>query len=140
MGFLALAANGILPNAFAQPAGWGDIAIGLTAPWIALALARHPRLAAGRLFAAWNILGILDLVVAVSMGVLNSGFVPGMVGKVNTAAMARLPLVVIPAFFVPLYVMLHVTALIGARNRGLQQVPASRLAGLPGREEVASAV
>jgi hypothetical protein len=31
--------------------------------------------------------------------------------------MARLPLVLIPAYFVPLFVMLHLTALFQARRR-----------------------
>ena len=35
LGFLALYAYGVLPGAFAWPAGLGDIAIGVTAPWVA---------------------------------------------------------------------------------------------------------
>ena len=35
LGFLALYAHGVLPGVFAWPAGLGDIAIGLTAPWVA---------------------------------------------------------------------------------------------------------
>ena len=42
LGFLALYVHGILPGAFAWPAGLGDIAIGVTAPWLVLALIRHP--------------------------------------------------------------------------------------------------
>jgi hypothetical protein len=37
--FLVLAAYRILPGIFALPAGWGDIAIGATAPLVALKLA-----------------------------------------------------------------------------------------------------
>src|SRR5919109_1206211 len=65
LGFLALAAHGVLPGLFAWPAGVGDIAIGLTAPWMAAALTRDPSFAGSRRFAVWNALGILDLVVAV---------------------------------------------------------------------------
>ena len=68
LGFLALYAAGVLPGAFAWPAGLGDIAIGVTAPWVALALVRRDGFATGRVFLAWNLLGILDLVVAVSVG------------------------------------------------------------------------
>lgn len=116
LGFLALSANGVLPDTFALPAGWGDIAIGVTAPWMALALIRRPAFASSHLFAVWNLLGILDLVVAVSAGALSSGFVPGLVGEVTTAPMARLPLVLIPAFLVPLFIMLHLAALFQARR------------------------
>ena len=64
LGFLALAAHGVLPGAFAWPAGVGDMAIGLTAPWIILALISRSAFAASGLFIIWNWLGILDLVVA----------------------------------------------------------------------------
>lgn len=116
LGFLALYAHGILPGLFALPAGLGDIAIGVTAPWVALALVRRPGFAASRPFIVWNILGIADLVIAVSMGALSSGFIFGHNGGITTAAMAQLPLVLIPAYLVPLFIMLHVAALIQARG------------------------
>jgi len=116
LGFLALGAHSVLPGTFAWPAGLGDIAIGLTAPWMALALVRRSGFVNSQLFLAWNFLGILDLAVAVSMGALSAGFVPGVVGNVTTAAMAQLPLVLIPAFLVPLFIMLHVVALLQARR------------------------
>ncbi len=116
LGFLALTVHGILPGLFAWPAGLGDIAIGVTAPWVMLALVRRPAFVASRLFVVWNLLGILDLVVALSTGVLSSGVLGGLTGKVTTAPMAYLPLVLIPAYFVPLFVMLHITALVQARR------------------------
>jgi hypothetical protein len=116
LAFLALSAHGILPGQFAWPAGLGDIAIGVTAPWVALALVRNPGFIKSRSFAVWNLLGILDLVVAVSMGAISTGFVPALAGAVTTAAMAQLPLVLIPAYLVPLFVMLHFAALIQARR------------------------
>ena len=57
-GFLALYAYGVLPGVFAWPAGLGDIAIGVTAPWVALALIRRPGFANSRLFVVWNLLGM----------------------------------------------------------------------------------
>lgn len=116
LGFLSLYAHGILPALFAFPAGLGDMAIGFTAPWIVLGLIRQPSFAAGRRFAIWNILGILDLVIAVSLGTLCSGFIPGLVGNVTTGPMAKLPLVLIPAYMVPFFIMLHFTALAQARR------------------------
>jgi hypothetical protein len=119
LGFLSLYASGILPWLFAFPAGLGDMAIGISAPWIVLALVRDPLFATSRGFAIWNILGIVDLVVAVSMGVLCSGFVhgiTGLIGNITTGAMARLPLVLIPTYLVPFFIMLHFTALTQARQ------------------------
>src|SRR5271157_4210774 len=62
IGFLALYAQGALPGVFAWPAGLGDIAIGVTAPWVVLALVQRPAFKDSRLFVVWNLLGILDLV------------------------------------------------------------------------------
>ena len=115
-GFLALYAHRVLPGLFAFPAGLGDMAIGVTAPWIVLGLIRDPLFATSRRYVVWNILGITDLVVAVTMGTLSSGFLHGLTGNVTTGPMAQLPLVLIPAYFVPFFIMLHVTALSQARR------------------------
>jgi hypothetical protein len=116
LGFLALYAHGVLPGVFAWPAGLGDIAIGVTAPWVARALVRRPGFATSRVFVVWNLLGILDLVVAVSVGGLSSALASGAAGEVTTGPMAQLPLVLIPAYLVPLFVMLHLAALFQARR------------------------
>jgi hypothetical protein len=115
-GFLALYAHGVLPGLFALPAGLGDIAIGVTAPWIVLALIRRPGFAASKIFVVWNLLGILDLVVAVSTGALGSGLATGTAGEITTRPMAQLPLVLIPAYLVPTFMMLHLASLFQARR------------------------
>jgi hypothetical protein len=124
--FLSLYAHGVLPGLFAFPAGLGDMAIGLTAPWMVLGLIRHPSFATSRRYVMWNLLGILDLTVAVSMGVICSGFVPGLNLNVTTGAMGQLPLVLIPAYLVPLFIMLHVTALSQARRAASESRQGSR--------------
>jgi hypothetical protein len=116
-GFLALYAHGILPAAFALPAGLGDIAIGAVAPWMALFLARERGFAASGAFRLWNLLGMLDLIVAVSIGALSSALAAGTPGEVSAAPMALLPLVLVPAYLVPIFFMLHVAALRQARVR-----------------------
>jgi hypothetical protein len=118
LGFLSLYAYRVLPGLFAFPAGLGDMAIGFTAPWIVLGLVRQPAFAASKRFVVWNIMGILDLVVAVSLGTIRSGFIPGLTGNVTTSPMAQLPLVLIPAYLVPFFIMLHFTALSQARRMG----------------------
>jgi hypothetical protein len=124
LGFLALYVHGVLPGAFAWPAGLGDIAIGVTAPWVALALVRRPGFASSRVFVVWNLLGILDLVVAVGSRGLHSAFASA--GEVTTGPMAQLPLVLIPAYLVPLFIMLHLAALFQARRQALSLVQASQ--------------
>ena len=116
LGFLALYTYGVLPGSFAWPAGLGDMAIGATAPWLLVALIRQPRFAASKTFVVWNLLGLLDLVVAVGTGALSSALATGVPGEVTTAPMAQLPLVVIPAYLVPIFVMLHLAALVQARR------------------------
>jgi len=126
--FFWLYAWSVLPGLFAFPAGFGDMAIGITAPWIVLGLVRGPLFAASRRFFIWNILGIADFVVAVSMGVLSSGLFHGineLNGNLTTGAMNRLPLVLIPAFAVPLFTMLHLTALFQARQLARSGKPIS---------------
>jgi hypothetical protein len=126
LGFLALYAHGVLPGVFAWPAGLGDIAIGVTAPWVARALVRRPGFAISRAFVVWNLLGILDLVVAVSVGGLSSALASGGAGEVTTGPMAQWPLVLIPAYLVPLFVMLHLAALFPARRQALSTVEVSQ--------------
>jgi hypothetical protein len=64
--FLTVMALGHLPAVFALPAGLGDIAIGLAAPFIARRLARGDRRGAVR----FHVLGIVDLIVALTIGFL----------------------------------------------------------------------
>jgi hypothetical protein len=116
LGFLALSSYSLLPGVFAWPAGLGDMAIGATAPVLALAIARNPHIVTSRLFVVWNLLGILDLVVAIGAGTLVSWFEIG-ASNAGMGPMARLPLLLIPAFLVPSFVMLHIAALLQARHR-----------------------
>ena len=117
LGFLALYVHGVLPGLFAWPAGLGDMAIGASAPLIAAALVRGGEFAGTRRFVSWNLFGILDLVVAVSLGTLSAGMLPQLTGGVTTAPMASMPLVLIPAFLVPLFLILHLMALMQARRQ-----------------------
>ncbi len=111
--FVILLAQGQLPAHFALPAGWGDVAIGLTAPMVALALARGVRGARG-LAISWNVIGLLDLVVAVGMGTgwLAPLVAPELGPRVPpAAAMGSLPMILVPTFAVPMSFLLHLLAL-----------------------------
>lgn len=116
LGFLSLYAHNILPGIFALPAGLGDMAVGFAAPWMILALVRRPDFAASAAFRRWNVLGIVDLVVAVSLGTLSATLSTGAPGEISTAPMATLPELLIPAFLVPLFLMLHTAALMQSRQ------------------------
>jgi hypothetical protein len=115
--FLILHQQAALPGAFALPAGWGDIAIGLTAPVVAWSCLQPFRRTA---FIAWNVLGLLDLALAVTLGVLASATPVGILaGDVSTRLMGQFPLSLIPTFFVPLLVICHLIALSRARKEAL---------------------
>jgi hypothetical protein len=108
--FLALYAAGMLPGVFALPAGWGDIAIGATAPLAATWLMSFRHRGA---FLFWQVAGIFDLVLAVALGSVSS--ILGVQGA-NTSIMAVLPLSLIPTFAVPLLLMLHIICIAQARH------------------------
>jgi hypothetical protein len=122
LGFLSLYAHGVLPAVFALPAGLGDMAIGVTAPWLVLALIRQPGFAASGAFIRWNVLGIFDLIIAISIGTVSTLFATGAPGEISTAPMATLPLLLIPAFLVPLFLMLHAAALLQSRQQRRSQI------------------
>jgi hypothetical protein len=111
--FLILYATGYLPRLFAWPAGIGDIAVGLLAPIVAFAYARALQSAAGYV-AAWNVFGIVDLIVAVGTGFVTS---PSLLQPAATAVeptsglMTVLPMVLIPVYLVPLSIILHAASL-----------------------------
>jgi hypothetical protein len=100
--FLALAAYGILPAVLALPAGWGDIAIGASAPFVALTLATPGH---RKSFILWQILGVTDLVTAVALGTLSGVLNPH---GISAGAMTVLPMSLIPTFAVPLFLILHI--------------------------------
>jgi hypothetical protein len=116
LSFLELYWLGLLPGLFAYPAGLGDAAIGISAPMVALALITDRARIATRGFVLWNLLGILDFVVALTAGTLMSGAWPHLIGDgPSTGLMREFPLAMIPTFLVPLFSMLHLSAIFQSR-------------------------
>jgi hypothetical protein len=109
--FLVLYAGGRIPGAFALPAGIGDMIVGLLAPFAGAAYARESRGSAAML-RAWNLLGIADLVVAVTTGMLTSPSPLQALAFDNpNTLITAFPLVMIPVFLVPLSILLHLASL-----------------------------
>ena len=93
-------AYGVLPGGFAWPAGVGDMTVGALAPLVALTLVRGtPR---ARTWAVlWNVLGIVDLVIAPLSALASGAQIPSIY-----------PLAIVPLFLgPPLGVLLHVLSL-----------------------------
>jgi len=128
--FLIVMALGDLPAVFALPAGLGDIAVGVTAPLVARRLARAgDRQGAVR----FHLLGILDLVVAITIGYL-AGLGPYRPLDItpSTEPLSLLPLALVATVAVPTALALHVVALgqlrtatRPQRDRADHSVPAS---------------
>jgi hypothetical protein len=107
--FLALMLTGQVPALWAIPAGIGDVLIGTGAFWVAAQLDSP----GGRRRAAiFNLLGLLDLVVAIGLGITIS---PGRLQVFHTTTGAELltsfPLALVPGFLVPLAFMVHFVSL-----------------------------
>ena len=109
--FLVLYAAGRLPGLFAWPAGVGDMAIGLSAPLVALLYARNPEASSGAV-TAWNVAGIADLVVAIATGFLTSPSTFQLFAfDAPNELISMFPLVLIPVFLVPVSILLHFVSL-----------------------------
>ncbi|MEK6872871.1 MAG: hypothetical protein AABW90_02575 [Nanoarchaeota archaeon] len=111
VGFIILYFQGLLPAVFAFSAGIGDIIIGVTAPFVAvLYYLKKPY--SRKLAILWNYLGILDLIIALSVGFLGFSkpvqFIPL---NPSTEPLSLFPLVIIPLFVVPLDILLHLFSL-----------------------------
>lgn len=77
------------------------------------------KLTVATVLAAWFTLVVLSAAggaFVTSPGTLASGLVAGVATEITTGPMAQLPLVLVPAYFVPIFIMLHMAALFQARR------------------------
>src|SRR5215831_14074903 len=114
---LAAALRGTLPAVFGVPAGIGDTLTGLFAVPAAIAVATGT--AQGRRAAiAWNILGLADFAVAITLGMITSpGPLQLIVPDVRSIGAGAYPGVLTPAFVVPSSILLHALSLRQLRRR-----------------------
>jgi hypothetical protein len=105
---LLLALQGRLSGPFPNSAGWGDVVIGLTAIPLTVAIARVSSGYRGALL-IWNILGTLDLVEAVALGITSAPGSPLQIfgDGIGSTAMWSLPWSIIPTLLVPFYLIIH---------------------------------
>jgi hypothetical protein len=107
--FLVLMVNGQMPALWALPSGIGDIIVGITAPWVA---SKVDTPAGKRPAIVFNLFGMLDLIVAVGLGIMTN---PGRLQVFHTTTSSTLvtdfPLALVPTFLVPLAFALHIISL-----------------------------
>jgi hypothetical protein len=100
--FLVLYRRGELPFAFAVPGGWGDILAAASAAALLVAAipARTP--ARRRVLLAWNVFGLLDILFVVATAARLY-----LADPLQLAPLTRMPLSLLPTYFVPLVVLSH---------------------------------
>jgi hypothetical protein len=109
--FLIGWARGLVPGVFALPAGIGDLITGLLAVPVAISLAAGT-LEARKVAVGWNVFGLLDFAVAVSIGLMIApGPLQVIVPSIPNATAGIYPIVMVPAFAVPSSILLHVLSL-----------------------------
>jgi hypothetical protein len=108
--FLALMDMRLLPAAFALPAGYGDITVGLLALAMLYLLAQHKPYAR-TLAIGWNLLGLLDFAIALMTGVLFIGPFAAQLAASGVSPLYVNYVLIVPSFGVPLYSLLHIYSL-----------------------------
>lgn len=108
--FLVAWTHGDVPGVFALPAGTGDVLTGLLALPTAYLLYHAPHQHRQSAI-AWNTLGILDLIIAVTMGLLTAPGPFQLIQNPPNTLVGTYPTVMIPAFAVPISLMLHALSL-----------------------------
>jgi len=107
--FLLLMVNGQMPALWALPSGIGDIIVGITAPWVA---SKVNTPAGERRAIVFNLFGMLDLIVAVSLGIMtNPGRLQVFHTTISSTLITDFPLALVPTFLVPLAFALHIISL-----------------------------
>lgn len=115
--FLIGWARGLVPGIFALPAGIGDVMTGLLAVPVAISLATGT-LDARKAAVAWNVFGLLDFAIAVSIALMIApGPLQVIVPSIPNATSGIYPTAMIPAFAVPSSILLHVLSLRQLRRR-----------------------
>jgi len=114
--FLIAWVSGTVPGVFALPAGIGDVLTGLLAVPVAISLGSATR-ESRRAAIAWNIFGLLDFTIALSIGFAIAFRLIETGGASATGGVY--PAVMIPAFAVPSFILLHALSLrqLSRRNR-----------------------
>lgn len=99
--FLILHQRRMLAGPFANPAGWGDIAIGITAPIVAgVFLDRRP------IMLLWHLGAMFDLCISVAIA---AGF--GQTLPTWLEPLRHFPLSLLPLFLVPFTLQAHIAAI-----------------------------
>lgn len=116
LGFVMLYAVDQLPMSFAFLAGFGDALAAIGATVLAYTMFRTNRVSR-KWIQRWNMFGMLDFIVAVSVGVLTrQGALLYTDSGLHSDLMAQFPFVIIPAFLVQVFTLTHIIIYLQLRN------------------------
>ena len=117
IGFIMLNMFGHLPALFAYVAGVGDALTAVAAVFLAFNLMKRKEGMPKRTIWRWNAFGLIDFILAVSIGLLTRTDALLMQSNgINSDMMVAFPMVIIPGFLVQLLSLTHIIIFLQLRN------------------------
>lgn len=117
IGFIMLNMFGHLPALFAYVAGLGDALTAVTAVFLAYNLMKQKEGVSKRAIFRWNAFGLVDFIIAVSLGLLTRTDALLMQSDgINSDMMISFPMVIIPGFLVQLLSLSHIIIFLQLKN------------------------
>lgn len=120
LGFIFLHFEGELTAPFAYSAGIGDAMAAIGATFLVLSLFQQPEKVNPRSIYRWNLFGLTDFAIAVGLGIFSRTGQFLQVGEHNTDILGSFPIVLIPAFAVPFYVIIHLIIFAQLRQQSAE--------------------
>ena len=117
IGFIMLNMFGHLPTLFAYLAGVGDALTAMAAVFLAFNMMKRKEGISKRAILRWNTFGLIDFILAVSIGLLTRTDALLMQSNgINSDMMIAFPMVIIPGFLVQLLSLTHIIIYLQLRN------------------------
>lgn len=109
--FFVEEAAGRLPQTWAIPAAIGDVVVGASAVAVTLTCIPPASLRRRRVLYAWNLFGLLDILLVVANGIRHARADPQ-----SMARLTELPFSLLPTFFVPIVITTHILLYLRVRR------------------------
>jgi len=118
LGFIFLYYVEELPALFAYLAGLGDAIVAVTAVFLAYRMFTKKNGITKKLIQRWNTFGIIDFIIAVSIGVLTqTDAIFYNSSGIDSDLMTQFPFVLIPSFLVQLFTLTHIIIYLQLTNK-----------------------
>jgi len=122
LGFVMLYSIGQLPAIFALMAGFGDAIAAIWAIAMSYYWFTHHRGLSRKMLLRWNHFGLVDFILALSIGALSQiGGLFHIAGGPTSELVVMMPIVLIPGFLVQVLVITHIIIYLQLRNNWKDQ-------------------